>query len=167
LELFNPGLANKPKVVVLNKMDLPSAQEQWPAVKERIQTDGLPVLAISAVTRENVQQLLYKVQEMLADLPKEESLPVQDLVEIEPTIDEKAFRIEKLENDLWLVQGVAVERAAQMTNWDYYEAAMRFQRILRALGIADALREAGVEEGHRVQIAGVELVWGYENALDE
>jgi GTPase len=167
LELFNPGLANKPKVVVLNKMDLPSAQEQWPAVKERIQADGLPVLAISAVTRENVQQLLYKVLEMLADLPKEESLPVQDLVEIEPTVDEKAFRIEQLESDLWQVQGVAVERAAQMTNWDYYEAAMRFQRILRALGIADALREAGVEEGHRVQIADVELVWGYENALDD
>ena len=31
----------------------------------------------------------------------------------------------------------------------------------------EALREAGVTDGHTVQIAGVELVWGYENAFDE
>ncbi|MEZ4836203.1 MAG: Obg family GTPase CgtA [Caldilineaceae bacterium] len=52
-------------------------------------------------------------------------------------------------------------------HWDYYEATMRFQRILRAMGIADALREAGVQEGDRVQIADVELIWGYDNALDD
>ena len=56
---------------------------------------------------------------------------------------------------------------AQMTNWDYYEAAMRFQRILRAMGIADALREDGIAEGDTVRIGAVELVWGYENAFDE
>ena len=50
------------------------------------------------------------------------------------------------------MEGVAIERAAQMTNWDYYEAALRFQRILRAMGISDALREEGVEEGDTVSI---------------
>lgn len=39
-----------------------------------------------------------------------------------------------------------------MTNWDYYEAVQRFQRILEAQGIADALREAGAEEGDLVMI---------------
>jgi GTPase len=167
LQLFNPALANKPQLVVLNKMDLPHAREQWPVVKERIEADELPALSISAVTGENLQQLLFHVQEMLADLPKDEPAPEEDLVEIEPAVDEKAFRIEQLEEDLWLVEGIAIERAAQMTNWDYYEASMRFQRILQALGITDALREAGVQEGDRVQIADTELVWGYENAFDE
>jgi GTP-binding protein len=82
-------------------------------------------------------------------------------------MDEKAFRIVQEDDDLWRVEGIAIERAAQMTNWDYYEAAMRFQRILRAMGIADALRDAGVQEGDTVQIASVELVWGYENAFSE
>ncbi|MCB0074964.1 MAG: Obg family GTPase CgtA, partial [Caldilineaceae bacterium] len=67
----------------------------------------------------------------------------------------------------WLVEGVAIERAARMTNWDYYEAAMRFQRILKAMGIADALRDAGIAEGDTVHIAEVELIWGYDNAFEE
>jgi GTP-binding protein len=54
-----------------------------------------------------------------------------------------------------------------MTNWGYYEAAMRFQRILQAMGIVDALREAGVVEGDTVYIDNLELVWGYENAFGE
>ena len=54
-----------------------------------------------------------------------------------------------------------------MTNWDYYEAAMRFQRILKAMGIVEALREAGVEDGDTVQIVTLELVWGYDNAFGE
>ena len=81
--------------------------------------------------------------------------------------DENEFRIYPAGDDAWRVEGVAIERAAQMTNWDYYEAALRFQRILRAMGISDALREAGVEEGDTVSIGALELVWGYDNALEE
>ncbi len=44
---------------------------------------------------------------------------------------------------------------------------MRFQRILRVMGITEALREAGVQDGDRVIIGDMELVWGYENAFDE
>ena len=54
-----------------------------------------------------------------------------------------------------------------MTKWDYYEAGLRFQRILAALGITDALREAGIQDGDTVKIGNVELVWGYDNALDD
>lgn len=167
LQLFNPQMVDKPQLVVFNKMDLPDARDIWPIVKEAIEAQGLPILAISAVTGENVQQMLYQVQEMLDALPVVTEEPVDELISIEPGLDERAFHIEQLEPDLWLVEGVAVERAAQMTNWGYYEAAMRFQRILRALGITEALREAGVEDGDRVVIADVELVWGYENAFDD
>ena len=167
LRLFKPGLVDKPQLVVLNKMDLPSAQAVWPVVKEAIEQAGLPVMAISAVTGENVQELIYRVQAMLDELPAEVDSPVETLVEIEPALDEKAFHIAQLENDRWLVEGIAIERAAQMTNWDYYEAAMRFQRILQAMGITEALRKAGVQEGDQVVIGDTELIWGYENAFDE
>ncbi len=167
LQLFNPGMVDKPQLVVFNKMDLPHARQAWPAVQNALETQGLPALAISAVTGENVQQMLYKALEMLDALPVAVEEPVEELVSIEPPIDQKAFQIRQMEPDLWRVEGTEVERAAQMTNWGYYEAAMRFQRILRALGITEALREAGVQEGDRVAIANVELVWGYENAFDE
>jgi len=44
-----------------------------------------------------------------------------------------------------------------MTRWEYYDAVMRFQRILEALGITEALREAGVTEGETVRIGEREL----------
>lgn len=167
LELFSPGLAGKPQLVVLNKMDLPEAQALWPAIEQALGAAGQPVMSISAVTGANVNLLLYRVQELLDALPKEDVAAADELVEIVPEVDEKAFAIYQMDADLWEVRGIEIERAAQMTNWDYYEAAMRFQRILKAMGVADALRAAGVSEGDRVQISDVELVWGYENALGE
>ena len=167
LELFNPALMDKPQIVVLNKMDLPDAQEAWPAFQQKIEALGFPVMDISAVTGQNVQDLLYRVQEMLDALPPELEEPEEILPEIVPPPDESVFRIFAAGENAWRVEGVAIERVAQMTNWDYYESGLRFQRILRAMGINDALREEGVEEGDTVSFGAVELVWGYDNAFEE
>ena len=131
-----------------------------------MQARGFPALAISAATQENVQALLYSVKKLLDDLPPE-APPVEELPEITPPPDEKAFEIYQVADRKWYVEGIAIERAAAMTNWDYYEAGLRFQRILRAMGIADALRNAGIQDGDVVRIGDIELVWGYDNAFDE
>src|SRR5512143_926240 len=48
LAAFSPALAAKPQIVVLNKMDLPSAREAWPRVQQAMAAQGIPALAISA-----------------------------------------------------------------------------------------------------------------------
>jgi len=166
LTLFNPALADKPQLVVFNKMDLPAAQEAWPAFEQEIARRGLLVMSISAATGLNVETLLFRVQEMLDAVPLPAAEPLDELPEITPGPDEKEFHIYLEGEGLWRVEGVAIERIAQMTNWDYYEAAMRFQRILRAMGITEALTAAGVAEGDTVMIGSLELVWGYDNAFD-
>ena len=167
MALFNPALADRPQLVVFNKMDLTHARQRWPEVEAAMQRYDLPVMSISAVTGENVEQLLYRVQAMLEALPPQEEPFEHELPEITPEIDENIFAIQQLDEETWQVTGIAIERTAQMTNWDYYEAGARFQRILKAMGVVEALREAGVEDGDTVQIADVELVWGYENAFGE
>ena len=168
MTLFNPTLAERPQLIVLNKIDLPQAQEIRPLLQEALAQKGKSLLAISAVTGENVQQLLYQVKSLLDTLPPPVATEAAEpLPTLSPAQDERAFSVARLEDDLWLVQGAAIERAAQMTNWDYYEAGLRFQRILSAMGITDSLRQQGVQDGDRVQIGAVELVWGYENALGE
>jgi GTP-binding protein len=170
MQLFNPQMVGKPQIVAFNKMDLPEARAQWPAVESALQTRGFEVLAISAATRQNIEQLLYRVKDMLLSLPVRptaateaaEALPI-----LSPAPDEKAFEIFQVADDKWYVEGVAIERAAAMTNWTYHEAGLRFQRILKALGISDALREAGIKEGDFVRIGDTELVWGYDNAFEE
>ena len=62
----------------------------------------------------------------------------------------------------WCVQGAAIERFAQMTNWDYYEAARRFQKVLEAAGINKALTKAGVEDGDTVVIGELSLEWSHD-----
>jgi GTP-binding protein len=147
-------------------MDLPDAQAQWPAVEEVLTRYGVPCQPVSAVTGENVQPLLFRALAMLDALPPTEEREEPVMV-IEPEPDRKAFQIVCPEPNVWVVEGIEIERAARMTNWTYYEAALRFQRILSALGITEALRAAGVQDGDTVQIGETELTWGYENAFGE
>ena len=156
LALFNPQLARKPQVVVLNKMDLPQTQELWPRIKQEMKRLGLEAMSISAVTGQGVPNLLQQVVYLLNSLPREEPL-------VEET---KVFRLEEeepvsivQEEEGWRVRGPAIERVVAMTYWGYDEAVMRFQRILEAMGISAALEEAGVEVGDTVRIGDIELEW--------
>ncbi len=155
LSLFNPELAERPQVVAFNKMDIPEVQERWPEVEAKLKQMDIEAIPISAVTGENVQALLRKAVAILNALPpieRKKALPI-----IVPD-DEDAFTIEKT-SEGWIVRGKRIERAAAMTNWDYYEAALRFHRIMEAMGIAQALVEAGVQEGDTVIIGNVVLEW--------
>jgi GTP-binding protein len=77
---------------------------------------------------------------------------------IAPEAD-KSFTIEREPDGAWRVRGRRIERIVVMTRWEYYDAVMRFQRILEALGITQALRERGVKEGETVRIGEKELEW--------
>jgi GTP-binding protein len=157
LAQFSPALAEKPQLVVVNKMDLPQAQEIWPKVAKALKKRRHNPLSISAATGEGVQALLRQVAEMLRELPVEPEMPPQPKV-FRPSPDEDAFEILR-ENDYWRVRGAKVERNAAMTEWDLDEAVLRFQRILDAMGITDALREAGAKSGDTVVIGDAVLEW--------
>ncbi|MFQ6101118.1 MAG: GTPase ObgE [Anaerolineae bacterium] len=157
LAAFGHGLAQKPQLAVLNKMDLPQVRERWPEVKAALEVQGYPALAISALAREGTRELLYRAAQMLAEQPEEVSL--RELPVLRPGEDEEVFTIER-EDDGWRVRGVRVERLAAMTVWNLEEAVRRFQRALDRMGIATALEEAGVQPGDTVRIGETELVWG-------
>ncbi len=156
LALFDPDLLDKPQLVALNKMDLPQAQEHWPTVEAEIKGHGHRVFAISAVTREGIDDLVKTVAQTLAELPPPP--PGEEIPTFRLEGDEEAFEIVR-EGETFRVAGKRIEQAAAMTYWEYEEAVMRFQRILEALGITDALREAGVEPGDTVFIGEHELEW--------
>ena len=159
LTLFNPMLAERPQIVVLNKMDLPDTRAWWPEIQQTMEEKGNTAFAISAVTGEGVTELLREVAKQVEAIPEPE--PEDVMAVFRPEADEVAFTIEQ-EDDGWRVRGKRIERAAAMTDWDYYEAAMRFQRILEALGITKAMADAGVQDGDTVHIGEMELVWGWQ-----
>jgi len=162
LRTFSEDLAEKPQLVALNKMDMPQAEERWPEVKSQLEDEGYPVMGISALTRENARELLYRAAGMLAELPEEEPeeerLPVFRLEEEETRDAAQRFAIERVE-DGWRVSGVDLERLAAMTVWNLDESVQRFQRQMRRRGVTQALREVGVEPGDTVTIGDVDLIW--------
>ncbi len=173
LALFDPALAAKPQIVVLNKLDLPDVRAAWPAIGQGLKERGVvEPLAISAATGEGVTDLLRRAATQLAELPAAEPLPAIErraLAEkpapavAEP--EDKSFTIVRDRDGAWLVQGPYIEKIVKMTRWEYYDAVMRFQRILEALGITAAMRERGVKEGETVRIGAMELEWSEEHAF--
>ena len=156
LALFDPDLAVKPQVVALNKMDLPDVQARWPEVEAQLQARGYQPQSISAVAGTNVRELLFKAYQLLEQTPPSPELDELPVYRMET--DPAHYEIERLE-DGWRVAGAAIERAAAMTYWEYDQSVRRFQRLLHALGIEGAMREAGVLPGDTVHIGDHELEW--------
>lgn len=158
LALFDPGLAEKPQVVAFNKIDMPEARERWPGMKAALEERGYEPMAISALARENLQPLLWRAYHLLQEAPEPEPA-TREIPVYRPEADPKAFAIERTDDGGYRVRGAAIERAASMTYWQEMAAVRRFQRLIEALGIDAALREAGIREGDTVYIGDFELEW--------
>jgi GTP-binding protein len=156
LSLFDPDLAKKPQIVAVNKMDIPDVKNRWKVIEREFKKKGISPIAISAVTKENLNILLYKSADLLKSTPalsNEPGLPVYY-----PQTDPRKYEINRVPKG-WQVIGESIERAAAMTFWENYESIRRFQRILESLGIDDDLRKAGIKEGDLVMIGDYELEW--------
>jgi GTP-binding protein len=157
LTLYDARLENKSQLVVLNKIDLQGAVTWQQTVEEKVLRAGFHFCAISAVTKEGVQQMLYKVKQILDLIPQTEEDKPQPLI-IKPGADEGVFSIDQLD-DGWKVSGIRIERIAAMTYWEFEEPVRRFQRIMEDMGITDALVKAGVKTGDTVHIGDQVLEW--------
>jgi GTP-binding protein len=161
LAFYNPELARRPQLVVLNKMDLEEASVLWwPEVQAAAREHNFEAMAISAVSGQGVREMLYRVRQLLDELPA--PLPLEELPVIRPEGEDEVFTVSREmteDGEAWRVSGAKIERVAAMTYWEFSEAVARFQRILKAMGITDALREAGVQPGDLVIIGNEVLEW--------
>lgn len=156
MALFDEKIAEKPQIVAFNKMDLPDVQERWPEVKAELTELGYEALPISTVNHENVDKLLWRAHALLQDAPEPE--PVEAMPVYRASEDPNAFTIKPTEEG-WEVHGESIERAAAMTYWEHRESVRRFQRLMENIGLEQALREAGIEEGDTVFVGEYALEW--------
>jgi GTP-binding protein len=157
LALFDRDLRDRPQILVINKADLDQVAAALPSLMAAFERLGHKPLAISALTRSGIDQLLPRIFETVAlpqPTPELEELPVY-----RPETDPTDFEIKRDQDGAWRVTGEAIERAAQMTYWEYDEAVRRFQRLMTRLGVEQALRGVGAETGDTVRIGEHELEW--------
>lgn len=69
LKEYNLRLTERPQVVVANKMDMPDAEENLQAFKEKV-GDEVKIFPISAVTKQGVRDLLFEVANLLETTPE-------------------------------------------------------------------------------------------------
>lgn len=159
LALFDAELVRKPVIVALNKIDLPEVEARWPEIKAVLEARGVKhAVAISALARSGLEPILWKCVELLQTAP--EPLTPKTLPVYRPEEDPREFEIRRTDDGGYKVTGVAIERAAAMTYWEFEGSVRRFQRLIERLGIEDRLREMGIQDGDTVYIGeDHELEW--------
>lgn len=163
LKLYNVKLEKRPQLVVANKMDIPESEELLREFKQKLEENhGITqVIPIAAAARQGVQELLYKIADMLDSLPEEveeEAEKVEERVVygFNRAADPKDFTIRR-EDDIFIVESESIEKAIKRINFASEDAVIRFARMLRKMGVDQALRERGIEDGQTVKIGEFEF----------
>ena len=157
LEAFGRGLSEKRWLVALNKIDLPGARERAEAEARRLQGEGVPAYAVSALTGEGVDGLVEKLFEVVAEERARLAAEPPPAPVLRPGPAQRV-RVER-EGDAFVVRGEAPERAVAQLGVDPGEARVELARRLQRMGVHGALKRAGVKTGDRVRIGEAVLEW--------
>ncbi|NLO90387.1 MAG: GTPase ObgE [Elusimicrobia bacterium] len=156
LKKFSPKLALKPRIIAVNKADLPQAAEAYAKIKKTCL--GKKVFLISAFTGDGVDKLLDEVIRELNSAPIEKPAEPQAPA-IARHYMEPLFTVERTPAGLLAVKGREVDRLVLTTNFDHPEGVIRLRNIFRKIGLNKALAKHGVQDGDTVVIAGREFDW--------
>lgn len=163
LKLYNTKLEQRPQLVVANKMDIPEAEEHLREFRTKLEESHgiVQVLPISAASRQGVQELVYKIADMLDTLPQEQEEEPEKVEErvvytFAKKKDPAEFTVRK-DNEVFVVESESIEKTMKRMNLNSYDAAMKFARMLRLMGVDQALRDRGIEEGQTVRIGDFEF----------
>lgn len=156
LEAYNPELMKRPQVIAANKTDIPGSEENVECLKEAYEKEGFEVFPISAATNKGLDELLTKVAEILKNYPEDIVFEEEYEEYDEVAVDQEPFTIE-VEDGVYVVRGVGVEKMIGYTNIDTEKGFAFFQRYLKEKGIIEALEEKGIQEGDTVRIYDMEF----------
>ena len=157
LESYNMDLLKRPQIIVANKMDMPNAEENLKRFKKELGIEE--VIAISALTKNNLTELLYKIADTLDTAKQDEEIitPQDIVVEYNFVEPEAPFTITLEDDGVYNVTGPAVQRLFDRIDVASESGARLFAKKLRTLGVDDALREKGVRNGDSVRILNYEF----------
>lgn len=162
LRAYEERLEERPQIVVANKMDMPDAEDNLTLFKEELGNEDVQIIPLSTYTRDNIDTLLYAIADQLekvkdVDFTKTEDEPGVNRVLYKHTPNQDNFTITRDDDGAYVVSGKSIERMFKMTDFNSDPAVRRFARQMRSMGIDDALRERGCENGDIVRILGGEF----------
>jgi GTP-binding protein len=147
-------LSDRPRVIVLNKIDVPDGRDLAEMVRPEFEARGLKVFEVSAATHEGLRELSFAmaamVEEYRASLPPAE--PTRIVIRPEPVGGDADFEVRNLGDNTYLITGTKPVRWLRQTDFANEEAVGYLADRLARLGVEDALAEAGASAGATVLI---------------
>ena len=161
-------LRERPRLVVLNKMDIPEAKELAEFLRADIEEKfGWPVYMISTATREGLDELKWALWDIVKRTRKQRrTMPIDEPQVIRPKALSRRGEdggVEVVRDPMypegWLVTGEKVERWVRQTDFENDEAVGYLSDRLNKAGVEDMLRKAGAHEGDTVTIGEISFDW--------
>ncbi|AZS17038.1 GTPase ObgE [Paenibacillus lutimineralis] len=163
LDQYNAELAKRPQIIVANKMDIPEAADNLIEFRKQIGEihPELEILEMSSLTRQGVQEVLYKAADLLDQIPEEPAVE-----EVAEQTERKIYKLDKKEdnsftirreNEMFVVESETIERMMKRMQLNTHEAILKLARTLRHMGVDEELRKRGAEDGTIVRIGDFEF----------
>ncbi|NWL88932.1 GTPase ObgE [Paenibacillus sp. 79R4] len=163
LDQYNAELAKRPQIIVANKMDIPEAADNLKEFRKRIGeiNPELEILEMSSLTRQGVQEVLYKAADLLDQIPEEPAVEA-----VAEQTERKIYKLDKKEdnsftirreNEMFVVESETIERMMKRMQLNTHEAILKLARTLRHMGVDEELRKRGAEDGTIVRIGDFEF----------
>jgi GTP-binding protein len=157
LKKYSEKLSTRKQIIVANKIDSMQDDSDLKEIEKIAKQKDIEIYKISAVTGEGLNELFNHVAKIIKTLPKEEVVDVEDRIVYTLDDDADEFTIDIIDGE-FIVEGAAVERLMGRVNIGDNESYHYMEKMLKKLGIEDALREKGVKEGDTVKL----LEWVFE-----
>ncbi|MCI1987277.1 MAG: GTPase ObgE [Lactobacillus sp.] len=155
LATYDETILDRPQLVVATKLDLPGAETRFTEFKQALLAEGVAasdIFEISSITHAGVQRLMQATAQALKTAPV--FVPKSAAASADYTYQAPADKVhvERDADGVFILSGEKLERTFKMANLDHDDGVVRFARQLRSLGVDDALREAGAQQGDLVAI---------------
>jgi GTPase len=152
-EMTGAGLADRPRIVVLNKIDVPEARDLADLVMPDLQARGLPVHQVSAATGEGLRGLAFALAAIIAEARAAAPEPLPTRLVLRPApVAGPDFELERVGENAFRVRGAKPRRWILQTDFSNDEAVGYLADRLAKLGVEEALAGAGAEPGAEVLI---------------
>ncbi|GGO25955.1 GTPase ObgE [Microbispora bryophytorum] len=151
------SLQDRPRLVALNKVDVPDGRDLADIVTPMLEERGLRVFEISAASHEGLRPLAYAMGEMVATARAQAPVEEPTRLVIRPRqFGETGFAVRRIDENRFQVSGEKPERWIRQTDFSNDEAVGYLADRLERLGVEEALIKAGATAGAEVVIGPME-----------
>ncbi len=162
------GLDGRPRIVVLNKIDVPDGKDLAEMVRPDLEARGYRVFAVSAVAHTGLRELSFALAELVGQARAAKPLEEATRIVIRPkAVDDAGFTVVREEDGLFRVRGDKPERWVRQTDFNNDEAVGYLADRLNRLGVEAELMKIGARAGDGVAIGPEEnaVVFDWEPTM--